>query len=75
MVPYAEEEGSEEESGEEKEGKGRKEESGQFVGVCDACGRDVNEGEETLCPHCGAVFHSTCVKKICKRCKTSFRVR
>ncbi len=67
MVLYAEEEGSGEEAEEEK-----KAEPGQFVGVCDACGRDVNEGEEALCPHCGAVFHNTCVKKVCKRCKTKF---
>lgn len=68
MAFYAEEEGSEEEGGKEE----KKEEPGQFVGVCDACGRDVNEGEEALCPHCGAVFHNTCVKKVCKRCKTKF---
>lgn len=47
-------------------------EPGPFVGICDACRRDVHEGEETLCPHCGAVFHTTCVKKVCKRCKTKF---
>ncbi|MEM3086864.1 MAG: hypothetical protein QXO51_00145 [Halobacteria archaeon] len=75
MAPYAEEEGFEEEPGEDLEEKGEKDAPAEFVGVCDACGRDVNEGEETHCPHCGAVFHTTCVKKICKKCKTSFRVR
>lgn len=65
MAPDAEEEP-------EEEGP---EEEAQFVGVCDACHKDVNEGEETYCPHCGAVFHSTCVKMVCKKCKTSFKVR
>lgn len=43
---------------------------GEFIGICDVCGEDVNENGEKLCPNCGAVYHELCVKSVCKRCKS-----
>jgi rubrerythrin len=45
------------------------ESEGDFVGICDVCGVDVNENTEKLCPNCGAIYHELCVKNLCKRCK------
>jgi rubrerythrin len=45
-------------------------EEGEFVGICDVCGVDVNENTEKLCPNCGAIYHELCVKNLCKRCKS-----
>jgi rRNA maturation endonuclease Nob1 len=39
-----------------------------FIGVCETCGSDVNEGDERLCPTCGAIYHDWCVKETCSRC-------
>ncbi|MDY6966184.1 MAG: hypothetical protein SVM80_09520 [Halobacteriota archaeon] len=39
-----------------------------FIGICDRCGKDVDERDSILCPDCGSVYHEWCVKHICFRC-------